>query len=272
MQRALQACWYCGGTDICIYPCHFSWIPWFQILARTHKSYRLGGFCTTYSLQYIWCVPTLPRSVPVPNLLAHASAQVHRFSQRNPADTAYLCETDVSKPPRPTRIFKGADRRGGSSRNYLEWWFDTKELFRVTVKSWIIYFTTPKIVRVTGTVWIDKGRAEDSFFASKFIRILFLQSHRETDRFFAASGVLSTQSDLGFFHYRRAAFSSIFKSRVGNILVKVVGLRINLNIDGTPITNPVSERSVDSSFLVFSLSSHRYSCISLLFSSCFFDS
>ena len=31
----------------------------------------------------------------------------------------------------------------------LRWWFDTKELFRVTVKSWIIYFTTPKIVRVT---------------------------------------------------------------------------------------------------------------------------
>jgi hypothetical protein len=39
-----------GGTDICIYPCHFSWIPCLQILARAHKSYRLGRFCTTYSL------------------------------------------------------------------------------------------------------------------------------------------------------------------------------------------------------------------------------
>jgi hypothetical protein len=33
---------------------------------------------------------------------------------------------------------------------------------------------------------------------SEFIRIFFLQAHRETDRFFAASGVLSSQSDRGF--------------------------------------------------------------------------
>ncbi len=63
---------------------------------------------------------------------------------------------------------------------------------------------------------------------SEFIRILFLQTHRETDRFFATSGVLSAQSDRGF-------FSSMLKSRVGNILAKVTTLRINLNIDGTPI-------------------------------------
>jgi hypothetical protein len=30
-------------------------------------------------------------------LLAHACTQVHRFSQHSPADSAYLCETDVSK-------------------------------------------------------------------------------------------------------------------------------------------------------------------------------
>jgi hypothetical protein len=43
---------------------------------------------------------------------------------------------------------------------------------------------------------------------SEFIRLLFLQVHRETDRFFAASGVQSTQSNLGssYFHFRRAAF------------------------------------------------------------------
>ncbi len=108
----------------------------------------------------------------------------------------------------------------------------------------------------------------------EFIRILFLQAHGETDRFFAASGVLSAQSDGGFFHYRLTAFSSMLKSRVGNILVKAVAVRINLNLEGAPITskshtlvfrcssfttNPVSVRRVDSSFLVFSLSSHRYS-------------
>jgi hypothetical protein len=72
---------------------------------------------------------------------------------------------------------------------------------------------------------------------SEFIRILFLQAHRETDRFFAASGVMSSQSDRGFFHYRRASFSSMIKSRVGNILAKASVLRINLNIDGSPIAS-----------------------------------
>jgi hypothetical protein len=118
---------------------------------------------------------------------------------------------------------------------------------------------------------------------SEFIRILFLQTHRETDRFFSSSGVLSVQSDRGFFHYLRSTFSSMLKSRVGNILAKAADLRINLNLDGAPIaskshTHPShsqtsrSVRRVDSSFLVFSLSSHRHSYISLLFSSRFIDS
>ncbi len=42
---------------------------------------------------------------------------------------------------------------------------------------------------------------------SDFIRLLFLQTHRETDRFFAVSGLQSAQSNLGAtcFHFRRAA-------------------------------------------------------------------
>jgi hypothetical protein len=48
---------------------------------------------------------------------------------------------------------------------------------------------------------------------------------------------MSSQSDRGFFHYRRAAFSSMLKSRVGNILAKVSTLRINLHIDGSPIAS-----------------------------------
>ena len=73
---------------------------------------------------------------------------------------------------------------------------------------------------------------------SEFIRILFLQDHRETDLFVAASGVQSTQSNMGvFFHFRRAAFSSMIKSRVSSNLAKDVSLRINLNLDGAPITS-----------------------------------
>jgi hypothetical protein len=73
---------------------------------------------------------------------------------------------------------------------------------------------------------------------SEFIRILFLQDHRETDRFFAGSGVQSAKSNMGaFFHFHRASFSSMLKSRVSSILVKVVALRINLNLDGESITS-----------------------------------
>jgi hypothetical protein len=70
---------------------------------------------------------------------------------------------------------------------------------------------------------------------SEFVCLLFLQDHRETDRFFAASGVQLAQSTSGQFHYRCAAFSSQLKSKVGNILTKASSLRITLNIDGAPI-------------------------------------
>ena len=40
---------------------------------------------------------------------------------------------------------------------------------------------------------------------SEFVRLLFLQAHRETDRFLAASGVQLAQHDRGQFHYRRSS-------------------------------------------------------------------
>ena len=67
------------------------------------------------------------------------------------------------------------------------------------------------------------------------LRLLFLLDHRETDRFFAPSGVQLAQSNWQY-HYRRAAFSSQPKSKVGHILAKAAARRINLNIDGAPIT------------------------------------
>jgi hypothetical protein len=71
-----------------------------------------------------------------------------------------------------------------------------------------------------------------------FVRFLFLQVHRETDRFFAASGVQFTQTDRGpEFHFHHVVFSSHFKSRVGLVLVKATGLRITLILDGVTITS-----------------------------------
>jgi hypothetical protein len=60
-------------------------------------------------------------------------------------------------------------------------------------------------------------------------------TYLETDRFYAASGIQSAQTQRGMFHFRRAAFAQQFKSKVGLALAKAAALRINLNIDGAPI-------------------------------------
>jgi hypothetical protein len=44
-------------------------------------------------------------------------------------------------------------------------------------------------------------------------------------------------STSGQFHYRRAAFTSQLKSKIGNILAKAAALRITLNIDGAPLAS-----------------------------------
>ena len=72
---------------------------------------------------------------------------------------------------------------------------------------------------------------------SEFVRLLLLQVHRETDRFFSSSGVQLAQSNRGQFHYRRVVLSSHLKSKVDRTLAKDAVLRMNLNLDGTPITS-----------------------------------
>jgi hypothetical protein len=95
------------------------------------------------------------------------------------------------------------------------------------------YNNNPNVISFMPAIASTSGRLH-----SEFIRILFLQTHRETDRFFATSGVQSGQSNMGsFFHFRRTVFSSMLKSRLSSILAKVAVLRINLNLDGAPITS-----------------------------------
>ncbi len=49
---------------------------------------------------------------------------------------------------------------------------------------------------------------------SEFVRILFLQTHRETDRFFAASGVQLAQTHPGGqFTFHRAVFLHNYRSK-----------------------------------------------------------
>ena len=121
--------------------------------------------------------------------------------------------------------------------------------------------------------------------------LLFLQDHRETDRFL--------QLPQTNFHFHHAVFSSHLKSKVGNILVKDAELHINLNIDDTlsidssshthpphqyfthsklsPINlvsifrcsssprNPVQTRHVDPSVLTFSLSLYPHICMPFIY-------
>jgi hypothetical protein len=72
---------------------------------------------------------------------------------------------------------------------------------------------------------------------SAFVRLLFLQAHRETDRFFAASGVQPAHAQRDMFNFRRTVLAQQIKGKVGLTLVKVAALRINLNLDGVPITS-----------------------------------
>ncbi len=70
---------------------------------------------------------------------------------------------------------------------------------------------------------------------NELVRLLFLQAHRETDRFFPASGVQLVETDRDTFHFHRATFSSQHRGKVDLTLVKTGVLRITFNLDGAPI-------------------------------------
>jgi hypothetical protein len=89
----------------------------------------------------------------------------------------------------------------------------------------------PSVVSFMPAITSTSGRLH-----SEFVRLLFLQDHRETDRFFAVSGVQSAQS-TSVFHFRRAACLQQLKSKVGLALAKAAALRIVLNLDGAPISS-----------------------------------
>ncbi len=54
---------------------------------------------------------------------------------------------------------------------------------------------------------------------SEFVRLVFLHAHRETDRFFEASGVQFAQHDHGQFHFRHETFTQQLKNRVDLVLI-----------------------------------------------------
>jgi hypothetical protein len=92
---------------------------------------------------------------------------------------------------------------------------------------------SPSVVSFMPVIVSTSGRLH-----SEFVRLLFLQSHLETDRFFAASGVQLAQTHPGGqFTFRRATFLTQLQSKVGLALTKASTLRVNLNLDGSTITS-----------------------------------
>ena len=90
---------------------------------------------------------------------------------------------------------------------------------------------------------------------SEFVDLLFLQTHRETDRFFTGSGVHYAQVTSGHFHIHRVTFFSQLKGKPDLVLSKTTSFRITLNIDGTPIVSrshsPITLSNLSSFNLVF---------------------
>jgi hypothetical protein len=89
----------------------------------------------------------------------------------------------------------------------------------------------PSVVSFMSAISSTSGRLH-----SEFVRILFLHTHRETDRFFAVSGVHLPQTHPGGqFTFRRASFLRKLQRKVGLTLSKAEGLRIHISLDGSPI-------------------------------------
>ena len=90
----------------------------------------------------------------------------------------------------------------------------------------------------TSTAFMPAIASTSGRLHSEFIRLLFLHTHRETDRFFTVSGVQPPKPNSGgIFTYKRAAFLAQLKSEIGSSLAKTAAMRVNLNIDGAPITS-----------------------------------
>jgi hypothetical protein len=90
----------------------------------------------------------------------------------------------------------------------------------------------PNVISFMPSIASTSGRLH-----SELTHLLFLQAHREPHRFFSVLGVQLAQHDRDQFHFHRPAFSSQFKSKVGNILAKASALRIILNIDVAPVVS-----------------------------------
>jgi hypothetical protein len=72
----------------------------------------------------------------------------------------------------------------------------------------------------------------------EFLRLLFLQAHRETKAQFTAIGMSSQHINTEALWFKRAAFYNCLKSKVGLAAAKAAALPVNLNVQGCSIVAP----------------------------------
>jgi hypothetical protein len=69
----------------------------------------------------------------------------------------------------------------------------------------------------------------------EFLRLVFLQAHRETEAQFTAAGMSSQNYQTDAFRFKHAALLQSLKSKIGLAASKAAALRINLNTQGCGI-------------------------------------
>jgi hypothetical protein len=69
----------------------------------------------------------------------------------------------------------------------------------------------------------------------EFLRLLFLQAHREPEAHFTVTGMPSQRNQSDSFCFKRATFYQSLNSKVGLAAAKAVALRIKLNVEGCGI-------------------------------------
>jgi len=91
----------------------------------------------------------------------------------------------------------------------------------------------------------------------EFLRLLFLQAHRETEAHFTAAGMSSQRNQSDSFRFKRAAFYQNLKSKVGLAAAKAAALRINLNVEGCGLVAAPVHAPSPTSLLLALLLSHN---------------
>ena len=92
----------------------------------------------------------------------------------------------------------------------------------------------------------------------EFLRLLFLQAHRETEAHFTAAGMPSQRNQgMPSQTNRISTCYQSLKSKVGLAAVKAAALRINLNIEGCGVVAPHLHAPSRAHLLLHLLLSHN---------------